>query len=69
MLKYILGSLCLIIFGIFIIRKPIIVWKIRDAWETQDGTEPSDLYIIVVRIVGGLFVFVGLVVFITQLFS
>ncbi len=61
MVIYRVLSLCLIIFGILIMRNPIIVWKIRDAWATQDGTEPSDLYMLIARIVGGVFIFVGLV--------
>ncbi|WP_028560377.1 DUF6199 family natural product biosynthesis protein [Paenibacillus pinihumi] len=69
MVIYRVLSLCLIIFGILIMRNPIIVWKIRDAWATQDGTEPSDLYMLIARIVGGVFIFVGLVGLIALFFS
>lgn len=59
MLGYVLLGLCLIAFGIFMIRKPEVIWKINASWTTQDGSEPSDLYVLSVRIGGGFMIFAG----------
>ncbi|GLX69661.1 DUF6199 family natural product biosynthesis protein [Paenibacillus glycanilyticus] len=59
MFGYVLLGLCLIAFGIFMIKKPDVIWEINASWTTRDGSEPSDLYVLYIRIFGGLLIFIG----------
>ena len=54
----ILGSLFLVIFGLIMILSPMKVWKIAYSWKTKNKAEPSDYYLIMIRI-GGLVLLAG----------
>ncbi len=49
--------------------KPGVVWKINASWTTQDGSEPSDLYVLSVRIGGGFMIFAGVLGLLSIIFS
>jgi O-antigen/teichoic acid export membrane protein len=69
LIKLISFSLFCIAIGYFLIKHPNTVWEIRENWTTNDGTEPSDLYILIMRIVGVLFILVGLLGILTWIFE
>lgn len=48
----------LALFGLLMIIKPSIVWALTESWKTDDGSEPSDLYNLSIRI-GGVFCFIA----------
>ena len=50
----------LVAIGIFFTIKPNTVWKYNHYFTVKDG-EPSDLYLICVRLTGVLFIILGLV--------
>ena len=50
----------LVAVGIFFAAKPNTVWKINHYFTVKDG-EPSDMYLIIIRISGILFIILGLV--------
>ncbi|WP_338042711.1 DUF6199 family natural product biosynthesis protein [Paenibacillus fonticola] len=56
-------------FGVFMMLKPGVVWKINASWTTQDGSEPSDLYVLSVRIGGGFMIFAGVLGLLSIIFS
>ncbi|MNJ38837.1 hypothetical protein D3C77_336940 [compost metagenome] len=69
MLRYVLLGFCSIAFGVFMILKPDVVWKINADWTTQDGSELSDLYVLSVRIGGGFMIFAGVLGLLSIIFS
>lgn len=53
-------GLILIIVGLVMLIKPDVFWSITESWKSNDGTEPSDLYLLSTRIGGVLFTIVGI---------
>jgi len=41
------------------IVRPDVIWTIAESWKSNDGTEPSDLYILSTRIGGVMFTLAG----------
>nr|WP_254634923.1 DUF6199 family natural product biosynthesis protein [Paenibacillus sp. GbtcB18] len=39
---------------------PGAVWAVKESWKSNDGTEPSDLYLFSTRIGGGIFLLIGI---------
>ena len=60
----ILGGIVLIMVGIVYFIKPTWVWKITERWKSYYADEPSDFYLLVVRITGGFFILFGIVMII-----
>lgn len=56
---YILGSIILLIAGVVMLAFPEFVYEITESWKSYSA-EPSELYIIHVRVGGVCFVVVGL---------
>ncbi|WP_456279131.1 DUF6199 family natural product biosynthesis protein [Bacillus sp. AK128] len=56
----------LLAFGLFMIIKPSIFWMITEKWKTNDGDDPSGLYIWSTRFGGIMFSLVGISVIITS---
>lgn len=40
--------------------RPAAIWRMRERWKSNDGTEPSDFYVATTRIGGGLCLLGGL---------
>ncbi len=54
----VVAGIFLIIIGCIMLIKPNVMWKITESWKTKTNAEPTDLYIIIIRI-GGLILAVG----------
>ena len=52
------AGIFLIITGFIMLIKPNVMWKIAESWKTKTNAEPTDLYMIIIRI-GGLILAVG----------
>lgn len=52
------AGIFLIITGFVMLIKPNVMWKIAESWKTKTNAEPTDLYMIIIRI-GGLILAVG----------
>ena len=64
---YILGSILLLIAGAVMLAFPEFVYEVTESWKSY-STEPSELYVIHVRVGGVCFVAVGLLGLIVPLF-
>ena len=54
----VVAGIFLTIMGCVMLIKPNVMWKIAESWKTKTNAEPTDLYMIVIRI-GGLILAVG----------
>ncbi len=50
----------LIIFGVITIIKPKAMWIIGDSWKLKAKAEPTEIYLIIIRIVGSILVIAGI---------
>lgn len=50
----------LILVGLLMLIKPDIFWLITESWKSSDATEPTNLYIVSVRLGGVLFILFGI---------
>lgn len=64
----IITSIFLIALGLFMIFKTALIWKITERWTSNDGTEPSNLYLWNTRFGGIMCTLVGLVNLTVHLF-
>lgn len=55
------GGIFLIIMGGVMLIKPHLMWKVGESWKTKTNVEPSDLYIVIVRIAGLILVIGGII--------
>ncbi|WP_372663706.1 DUF6199 family natural product biosynthesis protein [Cohnella sp.] len=53
-------SIILALFGILMFFKPSLIWSITESWKSNDGTEPSHLYIWSTRFGGVMCTLAGL---------
>lgn len=60
----ILGGIATFLLGLFMVLFPYKYWKIFKSWETMSGAEPTNRYIIGVRIGGCIFMIFSLIVFV-----
>lgn len=56
---YFLMGIMLIVGGIIMLVGPEVVYEFTQSWKSYGGSEPSTLYIIGTRIVGGFLVILG----------
>ncbi|MHC0038859.1 DUF6199 family natural product biosynthesis protein [Pseudoneobacillus sp. C159] len=56
----ILLGVILIIMGVLMIIKPSFIWRIAESWKSNDGTEPSDLYVLSTRFGGIIMTLAGI---------
>lgn len=61
-------AILLTLFGLLMLVRPTVIWKITESWKSNDGTEPSDLYILSTRFGGVMCTLAGLGVIIAYLF-
>ena len=54
----VVAGIFLTIMGCVMLIKPNVMWKIAESWKTKTNAEPTDLYMIIIRI-GGLILAVG----------
>lgn len=67
MLGYILGGIFVTALGIFIFRRPDLVWKLTEEWKSYYADEPSDLYLKSTKFGGALFTLFGIIMLILPL--
>ena len=58
------SSVCLVL-GFICLKYPLLMWKFAARWETKDGSEPSNLFVWLVRIIGVVVALLGLIGIIT----
>ncbi|WP_291578307.1 DUF6199 family natural product biosynthesis protein [Clostridium sp. UBA6640] len=56
----IIVCMLLIIFGVITIIKPKAMWIIGDSWKLKAKAEPTEIYLIIIRIVGSILVIAGI---------
>ncbi len=61
MIEFILGGAAFLVLGLVFFIKPTVIWKITEQWKSNCAEEPSKLYIINVKIEGGIFILLGIV--------
>lgn len=54
-----IAGIILCIIALVLTVKPTLVWKITESWKSEESKVPSDRYMTVLRIVGGAFLGVG----------
>ena len=54
-----IGSIILLIVGLFLLFCPGIVYEITESWKNSTSTEPSDLYRLHIRIGGIVCTLIG----------
>lgn len=50
----------LVIIGCVMLIKPTATWKIAESWKTKPNVQPTNLYIIIIRIGGCILVIGGI---------
>ena len=60
-MEIILGGVALFLVGLFMVLFPYKYWKFSESWKNKSGAEPTNRYIIGVRIVGGFFMIFSLI--------
>ncbi|WP_326054903.1 DUF6199 family natural product biosynthesis protein [Paenibacillus chitinolyticus] len=50
----------LIAVGLLMLLAPGTIWTVKESWKSNDGTEPSDLYLLSTRLGGGVLLLVGI---------
>lgn len=61
-----IAGLFLVLIGGVMLIKPKVIWKISESWKTKTKGEPTDLYIMLIRI-GGCILVIGGVCAILQM--
>ena len=62
----IIGLIVISMFGLLLLFKPELMWRIKHFWDVKDG-EPTDSYIIFSKCVGISAIIVGIVLFIVHI--
>lgn len=60
MLWSIIGGLVIVIVGGFYFFKPNLLWKLTEKWKSYDADQPSDLYLLSIKLIGIVFVILGI---------
>ncbi len=63
-MKIIIGCIALFLLGLLMVLFPYKYWKFSESWKNKSGAEPTNRYIIGVRIGGFVFMIVSLIVFV-----
>lgn len=56
----VVAGIILIIFGLIMEGKPIKIWQIAERWKSREAKGPSDLFVLVTRILGSVFCMLGI---------
>lgn len=65
----VIGSVFVFAIGLFTLIKPELIYQLRESWKSSSMTEPSDLYLILMRISGGIFAVSGVAGFVLACMS
>lgn len=63
-MKIILGGIAIFLLGLFMVLFPYKYWEIFESWKTVNGAEPTNRYLIGVRMGGCIFMIISLIVFV-----
>ena len=63
-MEIILAGIGLFLIGLFLVLFPYKYWKFSESWKNKSDAEPTDRYIIGVRIIGCLFIILSLISFV-----
>ena len=63
-MKIILAGIALFLIGLLLVLFPYKYWKFSESWKNKSGAEPTDRYIIGVRIIGCFFIILSLISFV-----
>lgn len=55
-----IAGIVLCIMGLLLCTFPKTIWKITEKWKSDNTTVPSKKYIIVIRILSGVFISIGI---------
>lgn len=54
------AGIIFIIFALILGGKPGLIWQATEKWKNKEAKEPSDIFTLVTRILGGVFGIVGI---------
>ena len=54
-----IAGVAFVVIALFLIAKPALVWRMTESWKLEEKRERSEWYDLVLRIVGGTFLVVG----------
>ena len=57
----ILGGFAIFLLGLFMVLFPYKYWKFSESWKNKSGAEPTNRYIIGVRIGGCIYMIISLI--------
>jgi hypothetical protein len=60
-MEIILACIGLFLIGLFLVLFPYKYWKFSESWKNKSGAEPTNRYIIGVRIIGCFFMIISLI--------
>lgn len=61
MRAFLIVGIAAVVVGVFAFLKPALIWKIMEQWKSYRAEEPSDSYILSVKVAGVWVVIVGIV--------
>ena len=64
----VVGAVFIGLLGILCMIKPAVIWYIAEKWK-GNADEPSELYCVMIRIVGGIFFFCAIICLICFLYA
>ena len=67
-MKIILAGIAIFLLGLFMVLFPYKYWKFFEGWKNKSGAEPTNRYIIGVRIGGCVYMIVALIAFVCTFF-
>jgi hypothetical protein len=50
----------LTLFGLVMLVRPTVIWKITESWKSKDASEPSTMYMWFTRFGGAMFTIAGI---------
>lgn len=54
------AGIILIVFGLILDGKPNMIWEAAEKWKSQGAKNPSKAFIMISRILGGVFIILGI---------
>ena len=55
-----IAGIILCLMGMLLCAFPLVIWKISEKWKSKNASTPSTKYITTIRIVGGTFIGLGI---------
>ena len=63
---FVILGVALILFGVCLLTSPKSYYKLKESWKSTSYSEPSPLYLILVRAAGGFFCVLGILLIVVQ---